>query len=202
MIKRMRKLVFFVALFLCVVFVRGIVAAPYGTNKYSQCTYGNGCSISITTSTSVDLPLTPTAAGVYTIEKDEVTVTTNVSSGYELRVSSTSATDNSLVAGSNEISATSGSLASPTVLDMNSWGYRVDSIGGFGVGPTAALQNQPVNSALFAAIPLLGDEDVVRTTGTSTPLGELTTVWYGVHANLMTPPGSYTGTVLYTAVAL
>lgn len=200
----MRKRVLFGALLLCITTTQSLLAAPYGISSYGDCgAYGEGCNtISLGTSGSVALELSPTSTGVYSIEKDEVTVTTTSNSGYELRISSSSATTNSLENGASLIAATNGSSAAPAPLAVNEWGYRVDGEGEFGVGPTVAAENQLTNTALFAAVPLLGNEDVVKATSTSALSGDTTTIWYGVRADITRPAGTYSATVLYTATPL
>lgn len=178
------------------------LAAPYGTGKYSACTYGEGCNISLSTSGTVDLDVLPTASGVVTIEKDEVTVTTNSSTGFELRLESSSGSENGLINGPNSIGAVSGTAVSPAVLGLNQWGYRVDGLSGFGAGPTGSIQNQPSSSLEFAGLPLLGSPQVIKTTASSAPSGDTTEVWYGVRADMDRPAGSYTATVVYTAIVL
>lgn len=202
--KHMRKWVVFGVIVSSLILMRQASAVPYGVSTYGNCEYGEDCTISITTSSSVSLDLSPTVAGVYTIEKDEVTVATNSNHGYSLTLSSSSATENALKNGVEEIVATSGDYHDPIPLGMNEWGYRIDNLGGFGTGPTSSVENQLTNTALFAGIPLLGSAHAIKTlnTASSAPPSDTTTIWYGVRADTSKPAGTYTASVLYTAVVL
>lgn len=181
-----------------------LFAGPYGRGGYGECTYGN-CSITIATSGSVTLPVQPTATGAYTIDDDEVTVTTNSADGYTLSISSSSndAASTSLVGPvPHVITPTTGTPASPTTLDDNQWGLRVDGSLGFGSGPTSTVTNATSSSLEFAGLTLLNSPAVIKTTNSAAPSGDTTSVWYGVQANTSIDAGTYTQTVVYTAVAL
>lgn len=192
---------------LCLIVLVGALqfaeATPYGRGRYGTCTYNSGgCTISLATSGTVDLTLQPTVSGVYTIDKDEVEVTTNSNDGFTLSLESASPTENALVGSSGSIAASSGTPASPMALALNNWGFRVDNLSGFGVGPTSAVQNQSSSSLTFAGVPLEGSSVTVRSYDDSAPSGVSTDVWYGVGADLTLPADTYTQVVTYTAVAL
>src|SRR6185312_13170915 len=105
-----------------------------------------------TTSGTVNANVTPTGSGAQTIASDTVTVSTNDSSGYTLQLAETSASSN-LVSGSNTIPASSGSQGTPAVMAVNTWGYRVDGIGGFGAGPTSGQSSAAISGTIkFAAV--------------------------------------------------
>ena len=156
-----------------------------------------GSSISITTSSTVAISLTPTAGGVVSSNSDAVTVNTNNATGYFLELADSDASTN-LVSGANTIAAHSGTFASPTVLANNTWGYRTDGLGGFGAGPTSAETNNASSSTTWAGVPASGSPQTLRTTS-STATNDVTTVWYGVKATSSKPNGIYTDTVTYTA---
>ena len=151
-----------------------------------------------TTSGTVTVDGTPNGTGVQTIASDTVTVSTTDTAGYTLKLAESTGVSN-LVSGSDTIPASSGSQASPVAASVNTWGYRVDSIGGFGAGPTSSASNQAISSAKFAAVPATASPNTIKTTST-TATSDTTTVWYQVSANTSTPPGTYTNTVVYTAV--
>jgi len=154
----------------------------------------------LTTSGTVNIDATPTGSGVQTIAKDTVTVSTNDSAGYTLKLGETSATS-TLTSGSNTIAAVSGTQAAPVVETANHWGYRVDDVGGFGSGPTTAVSNAAISGTLkFAAIPATASPDTLKATAT-TAANDTTSVWYGVAVDTTAPTGTYTNSVTYTAVA-
>ena len=148
---------------------------------------------------TVNLNATPTTGGVQTIASDTVTVSTNDSAGYTLKLGETSATT-TLTSGGNTIAASSGSQASPVAETASSWGYRVDGVGGFGAGPTSPAANQAIAGTKFAAVPASGSPDTLVTTS-STASGATTAVWYGLAVNTSVPSGTYTNSVTYTATA-
>lgn len=152
-----------------------------------------------TTSGSVAINATPSVGGVQTIANDIVTVSTNDSAGYTLKLGETTASS-ALVSGGNSIVASAGTLAAPIAQSVNTWGYRVDNIGGFGAGPTTGVTNAAIGAIKFAAIPATATPDTIKATAT-TASSDTTSVWYGVAVNTVTPSGSYTNSVTYTAIA-
>lgn len=152
--------------------------------------------ISMTTSSTVALNVTPVSGGSQTSASDTVSVSTNHSGGYNLTLADSDATT-TLVNGGNTIAAHTGTQASPTVLANNSWGYRVDSIGGFSTG--GAVENNVTSSTItYAGVPATGAPNTIKTTA-STASGDTTTVWYAVKVDTTKPNGTYSDTVTYTA---
>lgn len=184
-------------------FAQQLAAAPYGRGQYGTCNYGEGgCTISLATSDTVTLSLTPTTTGVYTIDNDAVEVTTNSDDGFTLSIESDAADSSDLEGDGGVISPVSGSPGSPTALNMNQWGYRVDGMFGFGAGPTSAVQNEPSSSLTFTGLPFSGSPAILAEFDESAPDGIVIDVWYGVRGDTSIPSGSYTRTLTYTAIAL
>ena len=154
----------------------------------------------LTTSGTVNVNVVPTSSGTQTIASDTVTVSTSDTSGYTLDLAETGA-GSSLVSGSNTIPASSGSQASPVAMSANTWGYRVDSLGGFGAGPTSGQSSGATSGTIkFAAVPATASPDTIKTTS-GTASNDTTTVWYGVAATTGQASGTYTNSVTYTATA-
>lgn len=176
-----------------------VEALPYGSGSYGSCTY-NTCGITISTTDTVVLSTTPTASGVYTIASDTITVGTNASTGYTLTMKDTDTTTD-LLNGTNVIVASSGTPVAPVVLAMNSWGWRIDSLAGFGAGPTTAQTNATSNGLTFAGVAAsnMSAHTLKTTAGPANP-SQTTNVWYGVRINTTKPSGTYTNQVTYTAV--
>ncbi len=153
----------------------------------------------LTTSGSVNLDVVPTGAGAQTIASDTVTVSTNDVSGYTLTLSSSTASL-PLTSGSNTIPASSGTLGTPIVQTVNTWGYCVPSVGGFSTFcPSGNASSAAISGSYkFAGIKASGSGDTIANTNT-TASNATTTVWYGVAANTSQPSGTYTNTVTYTA---
>lgn len=187
----------------CMIFLVGPVRAiPYGSGDYGTCIYegsSTACSISITTSGTVSLSVTPTSSGVYTTASDNVTVGTNASTGYTLTLKD-SDTDTNLVSGSDTITPSAGTQAVPVVRALGTWGYRVDGIGGFGAGPTSAENSAASSSYTFAGVPASNQaaNTIASSVNAANP-AVVTKVWYGVRLDTTTPSGTYTDLVVYTA---
>jgi hypothetical protein len=153
----------------------------------------------LTTSGTVNVDVTPTASGAQTIASDTVTVSTNDPSGYTLTLAETGASTD-LVSGSNTIPHSSGSQTTPVAMSANTWGYRVDGVGGFGAGPTSAQSSAAIGSIKFAAVAGSGAPNTIKTTS-GVASNDTTSVWYGVAADTTQPFGTYTNSVTYTATA-
>ncbi|MEJ0072551.1 MAG: hypothetical protein WDN27_00420 [Candidatus Saccharibacteria bacterium] len=152
-----------------------------------------------TTDSTVNVNVAPTGAGAQTIASDTVTVSTNDSSGYTLVLGETGA-GTSLVSGGNTIPHSSGTQASPVAMSVNTWGYRVDGIGGFGSGPTSGASSQAIGSVKFAAVPATGSPNTLKTTS-GVAASDTTTVWYATAADTTQATGTYTNNVTYTVTA-
>ncbi len=183
------------------VLLAGLVSTPLtvfaATDSENTTINANlGSTISITTSGSVALNVTPVSGGSQTSASDTVSVSTNNSAGYTLTLADSDA-DTDLENGGNSIVAHAGTQASPTVLANNRWGYRVDSIGGFSTG--GAVESNVTSSTItYAGVPATGAPNTIKTTAT-TASGDTTTVWYAVKADTSNPNGTYSDIVTYTA---
>lgn len=176
-----------------------ISALPYGSGDYGACTYDT-CGITLTTDGTVTLPVTPTTSGVNTTVSDTAEVSTDATTGYTLTLSD-SDTDTDLISGVSTIAAASGTQASPATLALNTWGYRVDGLAGFGTGPTSAQTSDSSALYTFAGLPASNQTvHTIKTTSQAANPPDTTDVWYGVRVDTTKPNGTYTGTVTYTAV--
>ncbi len=154
-----------------------------------------GSTISMTTTGTVNLNVTPVTGGAQTSATDTVTVATNNSAGYNLTLSNADAST-TLNKAPDTIAAHSGTYATPTALANNTWGYHVSSLGTFGTGSPES--NVASSSVKFAGVPALASPQLIKTTS-STAAADVTTVLYGVRADTSKPNGTYTDTVTYTA---
>ncbi|HTE22464.1 MAG TPA: hypothetical protein VK674_05495 [Candidatus Limnocylindria bacterium] len=174
-------------------------ALPYGSGAYDTCTYDT-CGISVLTSGTVTLAVTPTSGGVNTTAEDEVIVETDASTGYTLTFLD-SDTDTALTSGANTVTASGGTQASPVTLALNTWGYRVDSLASFGAGPTGAQNSDPNALYTFAGVPASNQTaHTLKSTSSAANPAEVTEVWFGARLDTAKPDGIYTGQVTYTAV--
>lgn len=156
--------------------------------------------VTVSSNGPVSIDLTPTASSVTSIAGDTVSVSTNSSTGYVLTMSVNSTTSNQLVKDADTINATSGTYSTPAVLDLNSWGYRIDGLGSFGAGPTSAITNLASSSLTWASVPVSTSAQTIRSSSVPV-INDTISVWYGVRINLAKPAGTYTNTVIYTATA-
>ncbi|MCL2037652.1 hypothetical protein FWG95_01450 [Candidatus Saccharibacteria bacterium] len=176
--------------------VPGAFAATDSSNTVINANIGS--TISVTSGATVTLNVAPTAGGSITTASDTVTVTTNDSNGYTLALSTSTASTALAGTPGGSIPASSGTQGAPISLAANTWGYRVDGQGGFGAGPTTAVNNAASESHSWAGVPASGSADTINTT-TGATSGEATTVWYGLNATTASAGGTYTNTVVYTA---
>lgn len=161
-------------------------------------------TISMTTSGTLGITVTPGASAVESVYDDVVTISTNNTLGYTLALKDSDATL-TLTKGSDTIAAHAGTSASPTALATNSWGWKVDNsdaagtefpLNAFNAGPSADVANSTSSTGLYAGI--TASDVVVRSTA-STASNQVTNVWYGVRVDASKPNGNYTDTITYTA---
>lgn len=152
--------------------------------------------ISITTGSTVAISLTPTGSGVVSSASDTVTVSTNNSTGYNLKLADSDATT-TLVSGANNFAAHTGTFVAPTALANNTWGYAVAAAGGFDASYSAE-NNSTTSTTKWAGVPATGSPVTLKTTAV-TASNDTTTVWYGAKSTTAQPTGVYTDTVTYTA---
>lgn len=172
----------------------------YSDGTYSACTY-NACGITVSSNGTLNINVTPGASTTCTTQSDSVAVTTDSSTGYTLSLNDGATSSNLLGSGANHVSVSSSTQSSPSPLTTNTWGYRVDSVGGFGAGPTSASSNTAPSATTFAAIPTSSQTaDTLVNAGSPADPAITTTVWYGICADATIPADTYTSTVVYTAV--
>jgi len=182
----------------------GVVGLPTVAGAATTSTTINSAISSVisvfTSNGTVTANVTPTGAGAQTIASDTLTVSTNNTLGYTLQIADSDATT-TLTSGANTIAASSGSQGTPVVQSANTWGYRVDGVGGFGAGPTSGQSSAAISGTIkFAGMPANSSPNTIKTTAT-TASNDTTTVWYGVAANTSQPTGTYSDTITYTATA-
>lgn len=172
---------------------------PYSSGSYGTCTY-NTCSITLSSSGTVAINVTPGASTTCTTQADSVSASTEASTGYTISMTDND-TNTNLVSGANTIAATGGTAASPTALTANKWGYRIDGVAGFGSGPTSSFSNGSASSLTYATPPSSsGTADTVHSTSSPDVSTVYTSVWYGLCVNATPPSGTYSDSITYTAL--
>jgi hypothetical protein len=151
-------------------------AQPYGVGAFgANVPYGGQTSLSISTTGNVSMSVSPASGGTASTTSG-VTVTSSDVIGYKLYIRAQSSTAMTGANGSIPASAN----GSPAALAANTWGYNTD------------------NSSNFTGMTL---SDALIKTGTGPfTSGDLTNVYYGVKVDYQTAAGSYSNTVVYTAV--
>ncbi len=140
--------------------------------------------------------ITPDTIGKQSTNSDTVSATTNDSLGLTIQAANNSATLGGLISGANTIAASAGTTGTPIALANNTWGWRVDSLAGFGAGPGAVISNVAPSAITYAAMPLSASPFTIKTTAVSGATSA--TVWYSARVNNTQPNGAYTTPVLYT----
>lgn len=202
----MRRLLRWAALVTtCLTMLGGIAFADtsdnytYGSGTYGTCGFGT-CTLTLSGGGTTNVNVVPSATGKCTVQSSTVSVLTDSTTGYNLSMT-TSTTNRSMTNGGNNVPASSGTSASPVSLVTNTWGYRVDGIGGFGSGPTSAQTSASTPSLPFAGVPASNQSaaQIASSSSAANPAAN-TTVWYGLCADTSVASGSYSVSILYTAV--
>ena len=224
---------FAAAFVLCSVFVTSTITSAIGEESSNDGYYV------LIKSSDVTLDVLSVPTGAMTVVSSTVKTTTNNPYGYTLYLGMSpedsdgnekSAADklkNGLyededLTSTNLVSAVNATGSDPKPLDINNWGYAVDSAttgapeSWAGLTHTAMLNSAPTDDK-FAAVPAVGSEEKIQVTSTpNTNIAEedwqesywddstkytAANVWYGINANTNLPDGAYSNTIAYTAVA-
>lgn len=154
-----------------------VQASPYGVGVYgADVPYGGQTSLTISTDGNVTIPVTPSDAGTLATGTSTVTVTSTDVVGYKLYIRALS--DTNLANGGANIPASGNVTAA--ALAVNTWGYNTDATTNF-VGITLS-------------------DALIRSRTGPFETGDQTTVTYGVKIDNTKPSGTYSTTVVYTAV--
>lgn len=168
-----------------------------GTSPSSATAAAQTRYITINAAAAVTINLTPTAQSRTSSTSHQVSVSTNADTGYSLTLSMLD-TQTSLRSGTHSVAATSGSFAAPAALGLNTWGYRVPGAGGFGAGGGIET-NVASSNYTWAGVPGSNTPIMINSTATAVQ-NSLTTIWYAMRADTQKASGSYSGTVVYTAI--
>ena len=149
----------------------------------------SGYYVSVSSADTLALHLNATPGGTVGSVQDTLTVSSNTPNGYKVYISSpTSSTGSNYLCPAGVTPSTSACFV-PTAsadsllnLSSNSWGYSL-------------------NGTSYSPVPLLGSEDtIISKTTASSESGTTMPIYFGVKAD-MAMSGSYTGRVMYTAIA-
>jgi len=158
----------------------------------------NGRLNSITASVGTD--------GWMTAIEDQLSVSTTNTTGYSLYISTNTETNNLVSGDGAVITPTSSSTASPAALSRDSWGFAVPSsnihsvVDGFSADYSSfVVPGGTKPSGLWAAVPVKSEMALIQKTESEGTYD--LDVFYGFNLSRGVRAGTYTGTILYTAVA-
>ena len=138
--------------------------------------------LSITATESIDLSVTPTAAGTFVSDDIAVNVITNSATGYKLYLSSNSAETALKSAATGASIPTVASAATSENMANNTWGYSL--------------------SEAFNPVPASSAPEMIKETSTAAVSNaDVTTVTVGAKVDTSIPSGVYSNTLLFTATA-
>jgi hypothetical protein len=140
--------------------------------------------------------ITPDATGKQSTNSDTVTADTNDTAGFTVTLKEKNGVTTDMTSGGNSIATSAGTPAAPAALPNNRWGWRIDSLAGFGAGPGAVLSNASPSAITYAGIPATGSPYTIKTT--SSTGSSSATVWYSARVNSSQAIGAYAATVTYT----
>ena len=203
---RLVKAGYFVGVFAATFAIGFLSASHFMPVSKSQAEEAGPRYANIATSGKVDLSLDSTPGGVAKVGKDTLTVDTNAQTEYRLYISTAKdAGDGLYLEGDSTqyVSPSTGKLASPTKLAVNTWGFaqsratNEDEIKTY----TDKDADHETGKAAFVGVPEYGSEKLlyVNTDPTAAATNSLD-VYYGMSASVALPAGSYSNTVVYTAI--
>ena len=166
-------------------------------------------SISIGSNGTVDLgEITPSPSSglVSSTATDNVSISTNCLSGYNIYATGTNGNSTDLVdtKHGSTISTSSNTITSPAALANNTWGLVAGStatgsgsIPGLNSGTPESFSGLPAYTTDFSTITPIY---TAAADTTSTIRNDNIPIYYGIKVNTDTTPGNYTSSVLYTAI--
>lgn len=139
--------------------------------------------------------ITPDSTGRQSTNSDTVAANTNDTAGLTITLEANGASTD-MVSGGNTIATGAGTPGSPAALVNNRWGWRIDSLAGFGAGPAGVLASAAPSAITYAGMPASGAPYTINTTGTNGSTSS--TVWYSARVDNTQPIGNYSTVVKYT----
>ena len=170
--------------------------------------YINTSSSSI--NNSITLNVEATVDGALAMAKDVLNIRSNSPDGYQVYIAMADkpgcvSNCNALYNDNNRIDATSGTFSNPVALSSNTWGYAIkNGMSGAPVNGFSSNYNVdiPDNSALFSALPLKGDDQLIQVVESPNSTdGVDAEIFYGAKVNTAIPSGVYRGVIAYTVIA-
>ena len=198
-----------------VAFLASSIISPTRTTNADTNTTDNssasGYSLTLSATSAVNLDIQVSPVDTMTVASGSVNVKTT-SPGYKLYIGMTS--DSTGLLGtingiSSSIDAISGTIVAPTALTRSTWGYAIPSAtpnlvsNNFSASYSTMTSATPDMTQKFAYAPASSSKpDLIATaTAATASAGDTYPVYYGIRANEATASGSYSNSVMFTAVA-
>lgn len=166
-------------------------------------------SVSISSSNTINLNLETVPytnvirAGVDQVQTS-ITAPDSTNAKFGLFVSTDSTTENALKNGTNSIPATSGTFENPVALTGNEWGFALANTTTGLPTPNGFDETyntpDPGKNSKWAGVPTQGNEQLIQQNLPMDQSQTTTEVYYAVSAKDDLAEGTYTGTVVYTAM--
>ena len=176
--------------FLVAFLLGSVLMIPGESSAEDISTLSNDASLSVAlTPEAMNLAVTPTPDGTLASDEMAIQVSTDNTTGYTLALSLAGAeTSLNDPASGGKIQSSIADINSPATLSVNTWGWYPDS-----------LANNTGN--LFSALPSNSDPyELKKTSSPTSGSGETTTISFGVNVDTTLPAGSYTNTIVISAV--
>jgi len=159
-------------------------------------------------SPTATIGITPSPSGQLSSKKQTLSFETNDANGVKLYISTDENHSNltHTLGSSANIATTSGSMASPTTLAPNTWGFALASTStnitnGFDATYTEELNNS-ASTSKYAGVPNQSQPALLIKNTTTPNVGSpnTTEVFYGANIDNSIPSGDYKAVVVYTLV--
>lgn len=176
--------------FLVAFLLGSVLMIPGESSAEDISTLSNDASLSVAlTPEAMNLAVTPTLDGTIVSDDLAIQVSTDNTTGYTLALSLAGAeTSLNDPASGGKIQSSIADINSPATLSVNTWGWYPDS-----------LANNTGN--LFSALPSISAPyELKKTSSPTSGSGDTTTISFGVNVDTTLPAGSYTNTIVISAV--
>ena len=125
---------------------------------------GNNSYVSITNATELAFTVTPASSGTMGAAREDITVSTNIDTGYALYLNMSASSGTNTLYNSSDtssyLSPASGTISTPAVLGNNQWGFAIpSSVTSLTTGTFSSSYTTPIpdENTLWAYIPTMND---------------------------------------------
>ena len=172
---------------------------------------GNNSYVSITNATELAFTVTPTSSGTMGAAREDVTVSTNIDTGYALYLNMSASSGTNTLYNSSDtssyLSPASGTISTPAVLGNNQWGFAIpSSVTSLTTGTFSSSYTTPIpdENTLWAYIPTMNDASYsgkVQQTNSANTEGVTTPFYIGAKIDNNLSAGTYSGYITFSGIA-